>query len=160
MFYSGQDTSFTLSDKIVCMKGLLPPISVSASEVKQEICNVFSSDTDLSSFGIDDFQFISVNGKNASVAYFKEGFEWSGRAVKELAGSGSVYVCLTKTLSETDSFKSATISSQQKDKGEEFHCPLLGRFKLKTKMTMIYIIYILTKVRIYNIILVIKSMKQ
>lgn len=32
-----------------------------------------------------------------------QGFEWNGRAVKELAGSGAVYICLTRSRYVTSS---------------------------------------------------------
>ena len=36
-----------------------------------------------------------MSGKKASVPQYKDGFEWDGRAVKELCGSGSIYVRIT-----------------------------------------------------------------
>ena len=51
---------------------------------------------DLSEFGPADFHFINMAGKQAPVLWCKQGFEWNGRAVKELAGSGAVYIRLTK----------------------------------------------------------------
>ena len=46
-----------------------------------------------------DFEFINMSGKQASVAFSKEGFQWDGRAVKELSGTGGIYVRLTKNIS-------------------------------------------------------------
>ena len=92
--------SFTRSDKDIVTRGLLPQISVSATEdkVRNEICQVVRSCTIpiLSEIGPKDFHFINLAGKQASVPSCKEGFEWNGRAVKELAGSGAVYIRLTK----------------------------------------------------------------
>lgn len=97
-FMSLQPKTFTRSDRLICVRGLLPPISVEApeSEVRQEICEVIQSVSDLSGVSADDFEFINMSGKQASVPHCKEGFQWNGRALKELAGSGSVYVRLLK----------------------------------------------------------------
>ena len=87
---------FTRCDKNICLAGLLPSISLEASEetVRKEICEVFHSccSPNLSAIQPGDFEFISMSGKQASVPQCKNGFKWDGRAVKELAGSGSVYV--------------------------------------------------------------------
>ena len=101
--YKGPDApdTFTRSDKDIVMRGLLPQISVSATEneVRNEICEVVQScvTPNLSEIGPGDFQFINMSGRQASVPHCKrKGFEWNGRAVKELAGSGAVYIRLTK----------------------------------------------------------------
>ena len=101
--YRGPDApdTFTRSDKDIITRGLLPQISVSATEkeVRSEIFEIMQSceTPNLSEIGPDDFQFINMSGKQASVPYCKrKGFEWNGRAVKELAGSGAVYIRLTK----------------------------------------------------------------
>ena len=92
--------SFTRSDKDIVTRGLLPQISVSATEdeVRNEICQVVRSCTIpiLSEIGPKDFNFINLAGNQASIPSCKEGFEWNGKAVKELAGSGAVYIRLTK----------------------------------------------------------------
>ena len=55
-----------------------------------------NNNTDLHDIDPKDFEFINMAGKQASVTQCKQGFEWNGRAVKELAGAGAVYVRLTK----------------------------------------------------------------
>ena len=102
--------NFTRSDKDIVTRGLLPQIPVSATEdeVRGEICQVLHSCTIpiLGEIGPTDFNFINLAGKQASVPSCKEGFEWNGRAVKELAGSGAVYIRLTKnpcTLTDSSS---------------------------------------------------------
>ena len=89
---------FTHCDKNICLAGLLPSISLEASEetIRKEICEVFHSccSPDLSAIQPGDFEFIGISGKQASVPQCKNGFKWDGHAVKELAGSGSVYVRL------------------------------------------------------------------
>ena len=89
---------FTRSDKNICLNGLLPPISVEASEseIREEICALIHSGYCSTHMEISptDFEFINMSGKQASVACCKENFEWNGRAVRELSGSGSIYVRL------------------------------------------------------------------
>lgn len=46
--------------------------------------------------GPDDFEFINMSGEQATVPFCRDKFRWNGRAVKELAGSGAVYIRLTK----------------------------------------------------------------
>ena len=100
---------FTCSEKLICVRGLLPAISVDApeTEVRKEICDVLSSNADLAEVTPDDFEFINTSGKQASITQCKSGFKWDGDAVKELAGSGSVYVRL---LCEFDLAKQDTSS--------------------------------------------------
>ena len=83
------------------MRGLLPqiPVQASESEVRDEICDVLRTcSPDLSECIPSDFEFIEMSGKQARVPQCKAGFEWEGRTVKELAGSGCVYVRLTKDI--------------------------------------------------------------
>lgn len=95
-----QPKSFTRADKIICVRGLLPSLMVesSESEIRGEICEVMRSATSHKNVSPDDFEFINMSGKQASVPQCKEGFEWNGRAVKELAGSGSIYVRLLRDI--------------------------------------------------------------
>ena len=102
-------TSFTRSDKDILTSGLLPVMSVDASEkeIRNEICAIVNScgikeKLNLSVIAVNDFHFINMSGKHATVPHCKEGFEWDGRAVKELAGSGSIYVRLNKSFRPTD----------------------------------------------------------
>ena len=53
--------------------------------------------------GPDDFQFIDMNGKQASIPNCKAGFLWDGCAVKELAGSGCLYVRFTSDVGDSPS---------------------------------------------------------
>ena len=110
--YMGPDAPkvFTRTDKKICTRGLLPPILVDSSEdeVRNEICDVVRtcSIPDLSECTPSDFEFIDMSGKQARVPQCKIGFEWDGRAVKELAGTGCVYIRLTTNIvpeSETSS---------------------------------------------------------
>ena len=92
--------SFSRCEKNICLTGLLPSISLEASEstVRKEICEVIHSCSshDLSNIDPQDFEFISMTGKHAGIPQCKNGFQWNGRAVKELAGAGSIYIRLLK----------------------------------------------------------------
>ena len=89
------------------MTGLLPSVSLEANEetLRKEICEVIHSysSPDLSSIEPKDFEFISVHGKHAVIPQCNNGFKWNGRAVKELAGSGSAYVRLIKDCAHSHS---------------------------------------------------------
>ena len=99
MGVDGPDT-FTRADKRIAMRGLLPPIPGDASEsdVRREICDVIRSCSDYAECSPNDFQFMDMNGKQASIPNCKAGFIWDGRAVKELAGSGCLYVRFTSDV--------------------------------------------------------------
>ena len=97
--YMGEDapSKFTRADRKIVVRGLLPPIMVEASEeeIRKEISEVIRSEPDFSDCSNHDFEFIDMSGKQASVPQCKAGFSWDGRAVRELAGSGCLYVRLT-----------------------------------------------------------------
>ena len=104
--YMGLDAveKFTRADRRISMRGLLPPIPLESTEdVRREICEVIRSSSEFADCGTNDFEFIDMSGKQASVPKCKAGFEWNGRAVKELAGSGCLYVRFTKFIGEASS---------------------------------------------------------
>ena len=105
--YMGLDAveKFTRADKRIAMRGLLPPIPLESTEddVRCVICEAIQSSSDFADCGINDFEFIDMSGKQASVPKCKAGFEWNGRAVKELAGSGCLYVRSTKFVGDASS---------------------------------------------------------
>ena len=100
-----QPKTFTRSDRHICVHGLLPFISIETSEkkIREEICDVINSASTSNDVALDDFEFINMSGKQGSVPQCKKGFHWDGRAVKELAGSGSVYVRLTRYVRAVES---------------------------------------------------------
>ena len=73
--------SFTRADSKIAVRGLLPPIPVEASEadIRNEICDVIRSSSDFDECSPNDFQFIDMSGKQASVPKCKQGFVWDGR---------------------------------------------------------------------------------
>jgi hypothetical protein len=86
------------------MRGLLPPIPLESTEdIRREMCEVKRSSSEFADCGTNDFEFIDMSGKQASVPRYKAGFEWNGRAVKEWAGSGCLYVRFTKYVGELSS---------------------------------------------------------
>ena len=56
-----------------------------------------------SSIEPEDFEFMSMNGKHAAIPQCKNEFKWNGRSVKELAGSGSIYIRLIKDCAHSHS---------------------------------------------------------
>ena len=114
--------SFT-ADRNIVVRGLLPPILVDASEtdVRHGICEVIRSCSDFDNCGPNDFQFIDMNGKQASVPKCKSGFVWDGRAVKELIGCGSLYVRLIDDIGVL-----ADASSSSSDEHNLPHITVIG----------------------------------
>ena len=107
---------FTRADRKIVVRGLLPPIMVEASEeeIRKEIREVIRSEPDFGDCGIHDFEFIDMSGKQASVPRCKTGFSWDGRAVRELAGSGCLYVRLTSDIGILPSGSEDDIRSKDK----------------------------------------------
>ena len=105
--YMGLDAveKFTRADRRIAMHGLFPPIPLESTEddVRREICEVIRSSSEFADCGTNDFEFIDMSGKQASVPKCKAGFEWNGRAIKKLAGSGCLYVRYTKSIGEASS---------------------------------------------------------
>ena len=93
---------FTRSDKRIAMRGLLPPIPLESTEddVRHEISEVICSSSEFADCGINDFEFIDMSGKQASVPRCKAGFEWNGRAIKELADQGACMFVSPNVLEE------------------------------------------------------------
>ena len=93
---------FAIKEVHVWIRGMLPEIEVTATEddVRKVIGEVIkNSDPTL---GACDFEFMEASGKCLCVPAQKASFEWTGKAVKQLAGSGAVYVRLTVERSDED----------------------------------------------------------
>lgn len=98
--------SFGLKESYVLMRGMLPEIEVCAGEeeVRETIMHTMKdSEKSLAAFDHSQFQLMEANGKTLCVPAQHAGFEWTGRAVKELSGSGAVYVRLTSERQEESS---------------------------------------------------------
>ena len=92
----GAPKSFTRKDKDIIARGFVSDICVNATEeeVREEICAVLVNSELPQLVTPNTFEFIDVNGKIAFVPSIKEGFEFNGRIVKQLAGVGSLYIRL------------------------------------------------------------------
>ena len=89
---------FAVKESYVVARGVLPEICVSASESDVRRCltdAVSYSVPSLSSLAPSDFEFLEACGKCLCVPAHKPEFVWTGRAVKELAGTGAIYFRLT-----------------------------------------------------------------
>ncbi len=95
---------FTRKSSKIVASGLLPPIPCSGSEesVRSEIValvnNCSNTDYNFPTFSTQDFEFVQMVGKVAQIPTTRPGFRWDGTAVKHLAGQGSVYIRLTRSL--------------------------------------------------------------
>ena len=93
----------------MAVRGLLPDIDVCATEkeVRSDIASVIKTFDDMMACCTTfDFEFIAASGKSLCVPARKEGFKWSGRALKNLAGNGQEYVRLTCDLEAISSSES------------------------------------------------------
>ena len=97
---SNAPAKFTRKDSRVLTRGMLPEIPLNATEmeVREEICSVIknSCEVELSTCQPFNFEFMDMCGKNASVPNLKPGTTFNCKTVKKLAGSGAVYIRMTK----------------------------------------------------------------
>ena len=86
--------SFGLKESYVIIRGMLPDISLTATEeeVRSHIRNVIVSDKSYACCTEKDFEFLEANGRNVCVPAKPSDFTWNGKAVKSLSGTGAVYV--------------------------------------------------------------------
>ena len=102
--YMGENSpqSFTRKESFILFRALLPEIPIDDSEekIREIIISLIHSNKqfDMSSFSESDFEFIDVNGKQACVPTCQESQQFNGRAIKQLAGTGAVYVRLVKKI--------------------------------------------------------------
>lgn len=102
--YMGPDAPrhITRKDDTILVRGMLReiPLTASEEEVREEICAVIRNcpEPDLCNCQPDDFEFIDMSGKHASVPNLKAGMAFSCAAVKTLAGSGSLYIRMVRDL--------------------------------------------------------------
>ena len=103
--------NFALKEAHVWMRGILPEIAITATEEQVRCC---ISDTLRSydeSLGADTFQFLEATGKCLCVPAQQASLEWTGRAVKQLAGAGAVYIRLLEEREEQHSSSEELSSS-------------------------------------------------
>lgn len=100
---------FALKESYVVMRGVLPEIGVSAEESAVRSCVakvIRHSEKTLADLAPTDFEFLEACGKCLCVPAYSPDFMWTGRAVKELAGTGAIYVRLTVEREDDDSASS------------------------------------------------------
>lgn len=97
-----EEQSFTRTQSSIIVSGLLPEIPLSASEeqARSEVVE-FLRNSKTKGYNFEcctssDFEFMQVSGKVVQVAQTRKDFQWTGRAIRNLAGQGSVYVRLTQ----------------------------------------------------------------
>jgi hypothetical protein len=134
--------SFAKTDKIILLRGLIEmPLDYCEIEVKKEIISLLlnSKEFDFSDFTIDDFEFIDVCGKKASIPLLRDNQEFNGRCVKQLAGQGAIYIRLTKPfsddttliVSDDSDFEPKTKIPTDNDSDSSFELPVVD-FKSST----------------------------
>ena len=120
-YMHGAPKSFTRKDKDIVARGFVNDICVNATEqeVRDEICAVLVNSELPQLVTPNAFEFIDVSGKLAFVPSIKEGFEFNGRIVKQLAGAGSLYIRLLQNLdaSTVADPEEVIISDSDDDKG-------------------------------------------
>ena len=52
----------------------------------------------LEDFDVNDFEFMDVHGKKATVPTCDDNHQFTGKSIKQLAGVGAVYIRLTKKI--------------------------------------------------------------
>lgn len=118
--YMGLDVPrrFALKESFVLMRGILPEIEVSAEEsvVRNSVTEAIKHcERTLASLGPAGFEFLEASGKCLCIPAHNPGLKWTGRAVKELAGTGAVYVRLTEEREEEEDSCSDSSSSTLPD---------------------------------------------
>ena len=97
--------SFGLKESYVLIRGMLPEISIEADEMEVReiiISTIRDSEKTLVGFSGTNFEFLEANGKCLCVPAQHSNFQWTGRAVKQLSGSGAIYIRLTMAREESD----------------------------------------------------------
>ena len=95
----GPPEHFTRKEEYILVNGMIQfHVDDDESAIRSKIVSVISTtkDPDLLSIAVDDFEFISMIGKHASVSHHAPDYQYTGQAVKQLTGSGSLYVRLVR----------------------------------------------------------------
>ena len=108
---------FTRKDKDIILSGAIVfNINDTEELVHESIASFITTHKDLSSFGPYDFEFTSVCGNHASISECSSQSSFSGRAIKELCGSGKLYIRLLRDPNQTESVApSPTFSSSSQE---------------------------------------------
>ncbi len=95
--------TFNIKDDLVALRGMLPEMSKDSSErvVRAQIRDTLKNfDETYEKCLLSDFEFLEASGKKLCVPAQPPDFQWTGQAVKQLNGSGSVYLRLTTNFSD------------------------------------------------------------
>ena len=92
-----------------------------------------SKEFPLGDFDENDFEFMDVSGKKVAVPTCGDGYEFNGKAVKQIAGVGAVYVRLTRKIprricyisDDSDFEPSFKINANNIDSDSSFELPPL-----------------------------------
>lgn len=97
--YMGENSpkSFGLKESYVIMRGMLPDITLTATEkeVRSHIWDVIASDKAYTCCSEYDFEFLEASGRNICVPAKPPNLTWNCKAVKSLSGTGAVYIRFT-----------------------------------------------------------------
>lgn len=107
-------STFTIKERFVFLQGMLPEIGYEYSEkqIRKSISDTINaSELVLVAVEPNDFEFLEAFGKQLCVPAQAPELEWTGRALKQLAGSGCVYVRLIYEISVAESENSDSIDS-------------------------------------------------
>uniref|UniRef100_A0A1X7SRJ3 Uncharacterized protein n=1 Tax=Amphimedon queenslandica TaxID=400682 RepID=A0A1X7SRJ3_AMPQE len=121
-YMSDHPNSFTRKDSYILLRGLLPEISINAKEceIRSDIISLLHNcqEFDLHTITEKDFEFIDVTGKHCVVPVCSDGQVFNGRSVKQMAGTGAVYIRLLKNL------PSRNLIEISDDSDFEVHCKI------------------------------------
>ena len=97
--------SFTAKEDLVFLRGMLPEIGYEFNErqVRKCILDTINASEEVPVItDLYSFEFLEANGKRLCVPVQTPELEWTGKALKHLSGSGSLYVRLNCEISESD----------------------------------------------------------
>ena len=98
-------SSFTIKNSLVYLRGMLPEIGYEFSEEQVRKCildTINASEEVPVNTDLYCFEFLEAYGKQLCVPAQTSELEWTGKALKHLAGSGSLYVRLLCEMNESD----------------------------------------------------------
>ena len=89
-------STFTIKEDLIFLRGMLPEFEYASDElyIRRSIVDMINGSVD-APIDLHDFEFLEAAGKQLCVPAKTDELEWTGRAVKQLAGSGCVYIRLT-----------------------------------------------------------------
>ena len=97
-------TTFTIKENLIFLRGMLPEMDYTTNEqtIRRIITSILNESVDVTTntIGPYDFEFLEANGKKLRVLAKSSDLKWTGRAIKELAGSGCVYIRLVPEKSD------------------------------------------------------------